>query len=46
MPTPMAVLEGFRTLMKLIDEGKANGWKKYQENYEYYKENQRKVLKW
>ncbi len=44
MPRPEAVIFGFKHLMRLIDEGKATGYKRYKENYEWYKENQRKVL--
>ncbi len=44
MPRPEAVITSFRHLMDLIDKGKADGYKRYKENYAYYKENQRKVL--
>ncbi len=44
MPRPEAVITSFRHLMDLIDKGKADGYKRYRENYAYYKENQRKVL--
>ena len=44
MPRPEAVITSFMHLMDLIDKGQANGYKRYKENYEYYKENQRKVL--
>ncbi len=44
MPRPEAVIEGFIKLQKLIAEGKANGAKKYKENLEWYRSNQKKVL--
>ncbi len=44
MPRPEAIITGFMHLMELIDKGKATGYKRYKENLEYYKENQRKVL--
>ncbi len=46
MPRPEAIITSFRHLMDLIDKGKANGYKRYKEEYTYYKENQRKVLEW
>ncbi len=44
MPRPEAVIQGFIKLQKKIIEGRADGAKQYQENLEYYKANQRKVL--
>jgi NADH-quinone oxidoreductase subunit B len=44
MPRPEAVLDGFAKLQELIDEGKATGWVKYQENLDWYRENQKKVI--
>ena len=44
MPRPEAVLAGFGKLQELIADGKANGAEKYQENLEYYKANQKKVI--
>ncbi len=44
MPRPEAIITAFRHLMDLIDKGKADGYKRYKENLEFYKANQRKVL--
>ena len=43
MPRPEAVIQGFIKLQELIKEGKANGAKHYKENFEWYRENQRKL---
>ncbi len=45
MPRPEAIIEGFIKLMKQIENGEAVGYKKYQENYKWYKQNQDSVLK-
>ncbi len=45
MPRPEAILSGFAELMKMIKEGRADGWKRYIENLDYYKKNQNKVIK-
>ncbi|WP_126992542.1 MULTISPECIES: NuoB/complex I 20 kDa subunit family protein [Thermosipho] len=44
MPRPEALLEAFNELMRMIRNGEANGWKKYKENYEWYKNNQLRSL--
>jgi NADH-quinone oxidoreductase subunit B len=44
MPRPESILEGFIALQKEIGEGKAGSWKKYEENYEFYRKNQEAVL--
>ncbi len=44
MPNPESVLNGFVDLMEGIKNKTANGWKKYHENYEWYKKNQTDVL--
>ncbi|MBT1247615.1 MULTISPECIES: NADH-quinone oxidoreductase subunit B [unclassified Thermosipho (in: thermotogales)] len=44
MPRPEALLEAFNELMRMIRRGEANGWKKYKENYEWYKQNQIRSL--
>ncbi len=44
MPKPEAVMNGFQDLIDMIKRKEANGWKKYQENYEWYKENQLHAL--
>ncbi len=45
MPRPESVIQGFIKLQKQIKEGKANGWKHYQDNLEWYRNNQKKVIK-
>ncbi len=45
MPRPEAIIQGFAELMKMIEEGKAKGWKHYLDNIEQYKANQMKVIK-
>ncbi len=45
MPRPEAILTGFSKLMDKIKEGRADGWKKYLENYDEYKKNQMSVIK-
>ena len=45
MPRPEAILEGFKKIMDLIDSGKADGWKRYIDNLEWYRKNQKKVIK-
>lgn len=44
MPRPEAILDGLLTLKEKIDNGEADGYKRYQENLEYYHRNQEKVL--
>jgi len=44
MPRPEAIITMFRHLMNLIDSGKADGYRRYKQNYKFYKNNQRKVL--
>jgi len=44
MPRPEAIINSFNVLIQRIDEGKANSWKDYYENYDYYKKNQEAVL--
>jgi len=45
MPRPEAIIAGFVELKKMIMEGKAEGANKYAENFEWYKANQKKVIK-
>jgi len=40
MPRPEAIMNGFQTLMDMISRGEAKGWKAYQDNHEWYRENQ------
>jgi NADH-quinone oxidoreductase subunit B len=44
MPRPEAVLKGFAKLQELIQAGKADGSKKYKENLEWYRANQKEVI--
>jgi len=45
MPRPEGVIDGFIELQKLISSGQAMGWKKYQDNLDWYRVNQKKVIK-
>ena len=45
MPRPEAVIDGFVKLQELIAGKKANGWIRYQENLEWYRANQKKIIK-
>ena len=45
MPRPEAILDAFLGLMKMIDEGKANGWKRYHDYFDKYIQNQKRVFK-
>lgn len=45
MPRPEAIIAGFDYLKKLIREGKAEGANKYAENFEWYKANQKRIIK-
>jgi NADH-quinone oxidoreductase subunit B len=40
MPQPEAVITAFNELARRIDTGEANAWRKYYENYHWYKKNQ------
>ncbi len=44
MPRPEAILEAFNYLMEKIRKGEADGWKRYKENYDWYKQNQIRSL--
>ncbi len=44
MPRPEAIFVAVVHLWQMIDKGMATGYKRYKENYEYYKKNQREVL--
>ncbi len=44
MPRPEAILTGFGELIQKIGDGKANAWKDYYSNYDFYRKNQEKVL--
>ena len=45
MPRPEAVISGFIKLQELIQQGKADNGKRYRENIEWYRANQRKIIK-
>lgn len=45
MPRPEALLAGFQELKKIIKAGKAEGQNLYARNFEWYKANQKKVIK-
>ena len=45
MPRPEALLNGFDTLKKRIKEGRAEGANEYAEKFDWYKANQKKIIK-
>ncbi len=45
MPRPEALIAGFNELKRLIKEGKAEGANQYAENFDWYKANQKKIIK-
>lgn len=45
MPRPEALIAGFVELKKLIMAGKAEGANRYAENFDWYKANQKKIIK-
>jgi NADH-quinone oxidoreductase subunit B len=44
MPRPEAILDGLLKLKKMINNGEADGYKRYQDNLEFYHQNQEAVL--
>lgn len=44
MPRPEAVIEGLQVLMDDIKTGRADSWKRYFQNYDYYLGNQQKLF--
>jgi NADH-quinone oxidoreductase subunit B len=44
MPRAEANIKMLTELMDMVARGEAKGWELYQKNYEYYKENQRKLF--
>lgn len=44
MPRPEAIITGFNSLIDRIDQGQANTWKDYYENYEFYRKNQEQTF--
>ncbi len=45
MPRPESVISGFIKLQELIQQGKADNGKRYRENLEWYRTNQKKIIK-
>jgi NADH-quinone oxidoreductase subunit B len=45
MPRPESIIAGFMKLKQLIEEGNAEGANKYAENFDWYKGNQKKIIK-
>ncbi len=45
MPRPESVISGFIKLQELISQGKAEGAEKYKKNLDWYRNNQKKVIK-
>ena len=45
MPRPESIIAGFQKLKQLIREGKAEGANLYAENFDWYKANQKKIIK-
>ncbi len=45
MPRPEALIAGFNKLKELIKAGKAEGANQYAENFDWYKANQKKVIR-
>ncbi|APF17536.1 NADH-quinone oxidoreductase subunit NuoB [Caldithrix abyssi] len=45
MPRPEALIAGFNELKKMIKQGKAEGANQYAENFDWYKANQKKIIK-
>ncbi|TDO84611.1 Membrane bound protein complex subunit mbxJ /NADH dehydrogenase subunit B [Halanaerobium saccharolyticum] len=44
MPRPEAILDGLLKLKKMINNGEADGYQRYQDNLEFYHQNQEAVL--
>ncbi len=45
MPRPEAIMAGFDKLKELIKAGKGEGANQYAENFDWYKDNQKKIIK-
>ncbi|MBN2280328.1 MAG: NADH-quinone oxidoreductase subunit B [Candidatus Marinimicrobia bacterium] len=45
MPRPESLLAGFEQLKKMIKAGECEGQNKYAENFDWYKANQKKIIK-
>ena len=44
MPRPEAIIDAFLKLREMISSGEADGWKRYRENLEWYRKNQKKIF--
>ena len=44
MPRPESIIAGFDELKKMIMDGEAEGANRYAENFDWYKENQKKII--
>ena len=44
MPRPEAIISAFNVFFKRIDEGKADSWKKYYTDYDFYRKNQEELF--
>ena len=44
MPKPEAVMNGFQDLIDMIKRKEANGWREYEANKDWYRENQIRAL--
>ncbi|NPA47242.1 MAG: NADH-quinone oxidoreductase subunit B [Thermococci archaeon] len=40
MPRVEAVMDGIMEIMRKVERGEADGWKRYRDNYEWYRRNQ------
>ena len=45
MPRPESIIDGFSLLMRKIKDGSADGWKRYRNNLEEYRKNQKKIIR-
>ena len=45
MPRPEALLAGFMELKRMIKAGECEGANRYAENFEWYKANQKRIIK-
>lgn len=45
MPRPESLLHGFEKLKEIIKDGRGEGANKYAENFDWYKANQKKIIK-
>jgi NADH-quinone oxidoreductase subunit B len=45
MPRPEAIFQAFEKLQDMITSGKADGWRRYKDNYDFYRKNQDRIFK-